>query len=1303
MVSRILLVDDDSTMLYALTAMVERRIPDAIVETCESAHTALEQIARTDYDAIVSDVKMPGMDGFALMERVLAIRPTTPTLLVTGHGDHDMGVKALNSGAYAFIPKPIEREFFLAWLKRAIQLRQLNRTVEQHTQELEQTVQERTAELQHNNRQLQTVAELHRESEALYRSMAEAMPQIVYTTRPDGATDYVNQQWVDYTGVSKDKALKLEWMQALHPDDVPRAEQRWSRAVRDGAICETEYRLRRADGEYRWHLSRAVPQRDEQGCIVKWIGTSTDIHDRKSSEEALRESEDRYKRLVKYSPDAILINRDDRIVFVNDAGLALFRATQRDQLLGASPFDLFHPACHPLVRQRITRLREGGEPFVITEEQIIRLDGAVADVEVMASTFLDQGRWAIHVILRDITERKQVKELLQKSEGLLQRAQRAGRAGVWEIDLVDGRIDRISWSDAYYELFGLEGTTEPSVEAWLARLHPDDRARIAEEFRVAMEDQRDQNMEFRIVHPDGTVRWMHRQGQVERDAQGHAVRVSGITFDVTERKHAEEALRRSEATIRLFIEQAPTSIAMLDRDLRYVAASRRWIERYGRGYADLAGQSHYDVHPDLPDRWKDVHRRCLAGAMEACDADRWETADGTINWLHWEVLPWRNTAGEVGGIIILAEDITAERDAQRAMIESERRFRATFENAAVGIAHVGMDGRWLLVNDRCCAITGYPREELVAKTFADITHPEDIQSDWDQAHRLVAGKIRTYSMEKRYIRKDGTLVWINLTVGLVRDSDGSPQHFISVIEDIDDRKRAEAALSRREAQLQLIADTAPVYIAHCDREGRYKFVNKGYAERFGVRPEDCHGKHIEEVVGVRAYRSFRRYVDMALDGQSVEFEVDVPYEGTGRRFMHCSYVPERAPDGTVRGLVAVISDITRRRDAEEALQRSLERLELAQQAAHVGAFEWNIQADVNMWTPELEALYGLPAGRFGGTVEDWIGRLHPDDRARTIEAGMRAVEERGEFQAEFRVVWPDGSIHWLAGRAKVMCDSAGCPLRMVGVNFEITELKRAEERIQRLLEEVQQREQDLRGKQEQLVQAAKLASLGEIATGVAHEINNPLNNIGLFVGNVLYDVEQGRIDHRRIMGNLHATLEQTKKAATIVEHLRAFGRRASTPSEQLSVNRIIRASVSLIEPHLRVRNIEVAVDLSPHDPKVMGNAIQIEQVLINLLTNARDAVERAPRKVIRIESATRGSCVEIRVSDTGNGIPADLHARIFDPFFTTKEVGKGTGLGLSISYGIIQEHQGEMTVKSEPGHGTTFVVTLPLLEERAEC
>ena len=243
--------------------------------------------------------------------------------------------------------------------------------------------------------------------------------------------------------------------------------------------------------------------------------------------------------------------------------------------------------------------------------------------------------------------------------------------------------------------------------------------------------------------------------------------------------------------------------------------------------------------------------------------------------------------------------------------------------------------------------------------------------------------------------------------------------------------------------------------------------------------------------------------------------------------------------------------------------------------------------------------------------------------------------------------------------------------------------------------EVQRREQELREKQEQLVQAGKLATLGELTTGIAHELNNPLNNIGLFIGNAIDRIELGMGNPQHILQELHNAMHQVRKATEIISHLRTFGRAASVSYEPVAVNRVIESAISLIQEQLRLRQIEVVLHFPEEDVIVAGNAIQLEQVFLNLLTNARDAMAQAPRKVISIECVSKGDMVEIGFCDTGPGIPPGFEQRVFDPFFTTKEVGAGTGLGLSITYGIIKEHQGTITVQNLPGAGAFFLIQLP--------
>ena len=245
--------------------------------------------------------------------------------------------------------------------------------------------------------------------------------------------------------------------------------------------------------------------------------------------------------------------------------------------------------------------------------------------------------------------------------------------------------------------------------------------------------------------------------------------------------------------------------------------------------------------------------------------------------------------------------------------------------------------------------------------------------------------------------------------------------------------------------------------------------------------------------------------------------------------------------------------------------------------------------------------------------------------------------------------------------------------------------------------EIQRREQELRDKQEQLVQAGKMATLGELTTGVAHELNNPLNNIGLFVGNVIDHVRARQIDEERILHDLGRVMEQVKKATEIISHLRTFGRAAPVTIERVSMPDVIERSLSLMHEQLRLRQIDVRLEIDRGlEPVVNGNSIQLEQVVINLLTNARDALAGATTKSIAIDCRVRGNVVSLVVSDTGPGIPAGLEQRIFDPFFTTKEVGSGTGLGLSITYAIIEEHHGTIAVENEAGGGASFSVELPL-------
>ena len=396
------------------------------------------------------------------------------------------------------------------------------------------------------------------------------------------------------------------------------------------------------------------------------------------------------------------------------------------------------------------------------------------------------------VIERDSRIREFSRLVIRQSEERLRLALDAANAGTWEWDL---ETNENVWSEELWTLYGIEPHSRtPSYDAWREIIHPDDRANAEQAVAQAARAGGELNVEFRVA--GATERWLLARGQPLRNGDGHPGRYVGIVLDITRKKQAEQALQAREQDLRRFAEFAPVSIAMFDRDMRYLAASHRFRDDYSLGDRELVGHSHYEIFPEIPEQWREIHRRCLAGAVERHPGERFLRSDGAEQWVRWEIQPWHQADGSIGGIVLFSEDITGQRQAEQARRESE------------------------------------------------------------------------------------------------------------------------------------------------------------------------------------------------------------------------------------------------------------ERLRLAQQVARVGTFEWNIQTGVDTWTPELEAMYGLPPGGFAETRQTWEDFIHPEDRPEAMRQRQRAMET-GEFDAEFRVVWPDGTLRWLAGRGRVFWDEAGKPLRLVGVNIDITEAMEASEALRR--------------------------------------------------------------------------------------------------------------------------------------------------------------------------------------------------------------------------------------------------------------
>jgi PAS domain S-box-containing protein len=330
------------------------------------------------------------------------------------------------------------------------------------------------------------------------------------------------------------------------------------------------------------------------------------------------------------------------------------------------------------------------------------------------------------------------------------------------------------------------------IGASLGTLSPEGMRVYLEAEAQSARTMSDFDCEVEYRGPSGDLRTLQVRGRPRRDADG-LTHWDGIAVDITEHRRAADQLREREAQLQLFVSHSPAAIAMLDRDLRYLVVSERWGAEYKIEVRNLLGRSHYEVFPDVPERWKDVHRRCLNGSIERSDAEEFPRADGTVDWVRWECRPWYDVRGEVGGLIIFSEVVTERKRAEEAVRASEAQFRAIFEGTSIGVAQAHPTTRRLLrVNRKMREITGYSEEELLTMRIADFVHPDDRAQDDRLFARLLSGETNNARIEKRYVRKDGSIAWANANVTLLRDASGAPLSTIAAIEDITARKELEA-------------------------------------------------------------------------------------------------------------------------------------------------------------------------------------------------------------------------------------------------------------------------------------------------------------------------------------------------------------------------------------------------------------------------------------------------------------------------------------------------------------------------------
>jgi PAS domain S-box-containing protein len=582
----------------------------------------------------------------------------------------------------------------------------------------------------------------------------------------------------------------------LRPEDRPRLDQTLARALAESGEYELECAAEWPDGSVHWALLRGRSFHDAANRPVRLMGVAVDITDRRRAEAALRESEQFYRTLIETLPvTVVLANPTGRVTYISPAAKEMFGLT-RGEGLGTLPTDWIAPEHHEAVGYRMQQVLVELNPQPPIEYKMLKRDRTPVWAQVASSPILDaEGHLqGVVTVCQDITARRQAEEALRENEARLRLAQQAAHAGTWDLDLSTGRafVSTETWG-----LWGVEPRENPQSFDWLAAVFPEDRPVAETTLQQAMRTPGDASWEYRITWPNGQVRWHHARGRTLADPDGRPRRLVGITTDVTERKQAEQKLRESEERLRLAIQGAEMGWWDWDLLTDAMTADDQCKALYGmppstRPSYDLTIElTHPEDRPLLQQRIQEARESPDAREVEL----RTVWPNGTVRWLLLRGQAFRDERGRPVRLMGLVMDVSARKLAEQALRESETRFKAIYEQAPLGIALVNSrTGQFLQINAKYREIIGRSEEEMRGLTFQGISHPDDLQADLDNMARLIEGESRFFKMEKRLVRGDGSLIWVNLTVVPMWEAGQPPHSHIAIVEDITERKRAEAEI-----------------------------------------------------------------------------------------------------------------------------------------------------------------------------------------------------------------------------------------------------------------------------------------------------------------------------------------------------------------------------------------------------------------------------------------------------------------------------------------------------------------------------
>jgi PAS domain S-box-containing protein len=928
-----------------------------------------------------------------------------------------------------------------------------------------------------------------RDSEERFRALISQTTAGITQADLESRITFANPRFCEMLGYTESELLGKTIWELTYTDDLQENIRLYKRMLTQGTSYQFEKRFIRKDGSHLWTSVSVTSIYDANGNAIGGVGVVLDISERKRIEEARRIENERFMRFINSNITGIVIgDAQGKIFLANDYYLNLLGMTRQDFVEQKVDWKKFTPPeWLPADEKAIRELQERGisEPY---EKEYIRSDGRRVPVYIVNASLPGPDK-EIAAFVLDISERKRAEEQLRISEDRLRLAVAGGNIGIWDIDL--RRRDR-AWSKEAKAIYGLAENEHLDYERQLSLIHPDDRAGVDEMVKKFRDHGtlKQLNLEHRIVHPDGTLRWVEVQGEAIYEDEPLPVRLIGTIVDITERKQYEQSLieygRRQTALYTLSDQLHRTNTledvfnASLDAILSALQCDRASILLFDetkvmhfvawRGLSEeyrKATDGHspwkYGEQNPIPISYDDINTADLSDSLKAVVAKEGIGSLAFIpivfqgkligKFMVYFNTPHVFTTSELDLGLTIARQLAAGVDRKRneeALRESQQRLSLTYDHAAIGIVETNLKGDIVQCNDEYSRLIGYTKEEILGWSIEDITYEADRLIESKLYEELTAGKLPFYRLEKRYVKKDGSLVWGEVVRSVVRDSSGKALYGIGAVFDITERKQREEAIRARTEEIETLMEVNPIgiFVAHDPECTRITANPAGY--QLVQMPMSSYANVSKSAPAEEqpTYKVFRNDVEIPAEdlpmqasarlGMDIEEKnLELRFENGSRKHVYVFAKPLFDNNGKSRGAIAAMLDITDRIENENALRESEERFTRFMQYLPGLAWIKDGQGRYVYANSAAEKAFGAPREKLYGKTDQEIFPAETaaqfkqnDERALAAGKGVQVIET---------LLQEDGVLHHSLVSKFPIPGSDGTTTLIGGTAFDITE------------------------------------------------------------------------------------------------------------------------------------------------------------------------------------------------------------------------------------------------------------------------